>query len=248
MRSAGRIKWALSVSISLAMSANAAWAEAPLLVPQGGVQQVVHGELQDVARALRGLDQSYAYRGMVGCGAATAGSVNIDWVARGVAPEHRFQPLPPQPLVLSQPKSPHAAPVPVQPPPVVAPTPHSSADMPALPIQPQPQVIPQSPAPVPATAPIVSSPCHGCGTVTSPVPPTPIHAAPPVAASPPVPHAAPAHHCPTCDSGIVVTGGVGGRTPPGAVLVNGYWVEAGPAAFPGYHSGYSGSSCGVRVW
>jgi len=38
------------------------------------VADSVNGELIDVARALRSLDQSYAFRGIEGCGASTAGS------------------------------------------------------------------------------------------------------------------------------------------------------------------------------
>ncbi|MEK6260993.1 MAG: hypothetical protein AABP62_20525 [Planctomycetota bacterium] len=67
--------------------------------------RAVNGELTDVARALRRLDQSYAVRGFQGCGACTAGSVFVDWRAKGVKPQDRVAVLPPDPIVLGRPKA-----------------------------------------------------------------------------------------------------------------------------------------------
>ncbi len=68
------------------------------------IAQAVDNELRDVARALRALDQSYAIRGFQGCGAATAGSVFIDWHARGMTAPHGLRVIPPEPIVLGVPK------------------------------------------------------------------------------------------------------------------------------------------------
>lgn len=68
--------------------------------------RAVNGELTDVARAWRRLDQSYAVRGFQGCGACTAGSVFVDWRAKGVKPQDRVAVLPPEPIVLGRPKAP----------------------------------------------------------------------------------------------------------------------------------------------
>lgn len=68
------------------------------------VAAAVNDELRDVARALRALDQSYAIRGFQGCGAATAGSVFIDWHARGMTAPHGLRVVPPEPIVLGVPK------------------------------------------------------------------------------------------------------------------------------------------------
>ena len=65
------------------------------------VRDAVNGELFDLARALRSLDQSYAFRGVQGCGAWTAGSAYMDWHAQGVCPPPAgTRVLPPPPLVL----------------------------------------------------------------------------------------------------------------------------------------------------
>lgn len=82
--------------------------EAESGVERGGLDRVpraVNGELTDVARALRRLDQSYYVRGFQGCGAATAGSVFVDWRARGIRPQDRVIVLPPEPIVLGRPKA-----------------------------------------------------------------------------------------------------------------------------------------------
>lgn len=68
------------------------------------VARAVNRELRNASRALRQLDQSYALRGFQGCGAATAGSVFIDWQARGLTPPNGIQILPPEPIVLGIPK------------------------------------------------------------------------------------------------------------------------------------------------
>ncbi len=64
------------------------------------VRDAVHGELSDVARAFRRIDQSYAYRGMQGCGSCTAGSAFIDWHAKGLCPPRCGYVQPPRPLIL----------------------------------------------------------------------------------------------------------------------------------------------------
>lgn len=65
------------------------------------VRDAVNGELFDLARALRSLDQSYAFRGIQGCGAWTAGSAYVDWHAQGLCPPPAgSRVLPPPPLVL----------------------------------------------------------------------------------------------------------------------------------------------------
>ena len=75
------------------------------------VARSVNGELTDVARAFRRLDQSYAVRGFQGCAAATAGSVFVDWRAKGVRPQDRYAVLPPEPIVLGRPKAAVCSPV-----------------------------------------------------------------------------------------------------------------------------------------
>lgn len=69
------------------------------------VRKSVNRELHDVARALQSLDQSYAIRGFQGCGAATAGSVFIDWRAKGLRQPEGMVVLPPAPIVLGIPKT-----------------------------------------------------------------------------------------------------------------------------------------------
>ncbi len=69
------------------------------------VTKSVNRELRDVARALRSLDQSYTLRGFQGCGAATAGSVFIDWRAQGIRKPDHVIVLPPAPIVLGIPKA-----------------------------------------------------------------------------------------------------------------------------------------------
>ena len=64
------------------------------------VHDAVNGELSDVARAFRRIDQSYAYRGMQGCGSCTAGSAFIDWHAKGLCPPRCGYVQPPRPLIL----------------------------------------------------------------------------------------------------------------------------------------------------
>lgn len=73
----------------------------PHLLPHEEVRDAVGGELHDVARALRRIDQSYGYRGMVGCGSYTAGSAFMDWHAKGLTPPPGGRRvLPPPPLIL----------------------------------------------------------------------------------------------------------------------------------------------------
>lgn len=64
------------------------------------VRDAVNGELIDLARAFRRIDQSYAYRGMQGCGSCTAGSAYIDWRAKGLCPPRDGYVQPPRPLIL----------------------------------------------------------------------------------------------------------------------------------------------------
>ena len=54
----------------------------------------VDSEMSDVARAFRKLDQSYAFRGMQGCGSWTAGSAFTDFGSRGEEPHPVFPPPP----------------------------------------------------------------------------------------------------------------------------------------------------------
>ena len=66
-----------------------------------GPRDAVNGELRDIARSLRSINQGYGFRGICGCGAYTAGSAFRDWHADGVVPPpHGRRILPPSPLVL----------------------------------------------------------------------------------------------------------------------------------------------------
>jgi hypothetical protein len=69
------------------------------------VARSVNHELTDIARAFRRLDQSYAIRGFQGCAASTAGSVFVDWRAKGGRPQDCHAVLPPDPIVLGHPKT-----------------------------------------------------------------------------------------------------------------------------------------------
>lgn len=64
-------------------------------------RDAVNGELIDVARALRSIDQSFSYRGMRGTGSWTAGSAHMDWHAQGIRPEDRWEVKPPPEYDLS---------------------------------------------------------------------------------------------------------------------------------------------------
>lgn len=54
------------------------------------------------AETLKGLDQSYSFRGMQGDGSFTAGSISIDWQAKGVDPPQGILITPPTPRVFSR--------------------------------------------------------------------------------------------------------------------------------------------------
>lgn len=85
------------------------WLACLLLAPGGRAFDVcraddlmssVNSESRDLARAFRGLDQSYQYRGMSSRLASTAGSVFVDWEAKGVPPEHRHPAVAPAPVLV----------------------------------------------------------------------------------------------------------------------------------------------------
>lgn len=59
-------------------------------------------ELAIFAETLKGLDQSYSFRGMQGDGSFTAGSISIDWQANGVDPPQGILITPPTPRVFSR--------------------------------------------------------------------------------------------------------------------------------------------------
>lgn len=129
------------------------------------LSRAVSGELGDVAGALRGLDQSYVFRGMQGCGSATAGSVYIDWDAKGVPPEHRVRVLPPQPLVLSESNKQPCLKREPEPQPTPAPV-QSTPSVPA-PSQPCPcqSATPQTSAPPALVADVPVPGCSQCGRI-----------------------------------------------------------------------------------
>ncbi|MCA9055417.1 MAG: hypothetical protein KDA75_16365 [Planctomycetaceae bacterium] len=234
------------------------------------LEGVVSGELTDVARALRSLDQSYTYRGMRGCGSATAGSVYIDWDAKGVPEEKRYRVLPPQPLVLSRSnkecgvrKQPcvEPAPAPVDPAPA-QPCP-CGAKQPDCPCQTanQPDCDCQTAKPAcPCGASEASQPCNhvrqdcGCSPVTRAVTPYPA----PSAISEEYRHQPVDFPAPIYRHGAASYGagsyGCGGKTPPGAVLLNGRWTESSSAYGTGFSASgyYQGGACsesyGARVW
>lgn len=185
--------------------------------------RAVNGELTDIAGSLRQLDQSYVYRGMQGCGSATAGSVNIDWDAKGVPAEKRFRVLPPQPLVLSRSMKQPCQ----QPRQIIEEVPSTTTPEPIR----QPACPCQSSAPA-QSAPAPASDCPRCSgqvieqgvVVDPPLPTVDCPVCPPSV----VTEAASSHGCATdrCQSQpTVVTGGYGGKAPPNAMYVNGQWTE-----------------------
>ena len=191
---------------------------------------VVNEELSDVARALRSLDQSYTFRGVRGRGAATAGSVFVDWDSKGVPEEKRYRVLPPEPLILSRPKGECVKRKPLRPAVEAAePTPLKpqrcpcEGKKPACPCQtPRPdclcggQATPTRSRPLPAP-----SACAECEQRFPAAFPAPIYR-----------HGSGGYGCGTA--------GCGGKMPPGAVLVNGQWTEAtagrGVTQTGGYYS------------
>ncbi len=97
------------MSISTFTGRHLSWLAGMLLVLNGSAAGVcvadelpsaVNSELLDLARAFRSLDQSYQYRGMSSRLASTAGSVFVDWDAKGVPPEHRYPVVPPAPVLV----------------------------------------------------------------------------------------------------------------------------------------------------
>jgi len=75
------------------------------LQSEEGLKESLLGEMGNLARALRSLDQSYAFRGIQGCGSCTAGSAFVDWEAKGIQAPKRMRVLPPEPLKLSEHRS-----------------------------------------------------------------------------------------------------------------------------------------------
>lgn len=72
-----------------------------------GLKESLLGEMGNLAKALRSLDQSYTFRGIRGCGSCTAGSVFVDWEAKGIEQPKRIRVLPPEPLILSSKRTDH---------------------------------------------------------------------------------------------------------------------------------------------
>ncbi|MFV0445414.1 MAG: hypothetical protein ACK5Q5_17690 [Planctomycetaceae bacterium] len=183
----------------------------------GSIEQlsrVVNGELTDVAGALRQLDQSYVYRGMQGCGSATAGSVYIDWNAKGVPQEQRVRVLPPQPLVLSKSMKKPCQKA------LVQPSSPQSQPTPACPCQSVPSTQPAAAACPPDSSPAIAS----SAVVDPPLPSGHCATCPPtVVTDAPAACGCASGHCQSTPS--AVTGGGGGKLPPNAMFVNGQWSE-----------------------
>ena len=97
------------MSTSSLKGRHLSWLAGLLLVLNGSAASVciaddlpsaVNSELLDLARAFRSLDQSYQYRGMSSRLASTAGSVFVDWDAKGIPAEHRHPVVPPAPVLV----------------------------------------------------------------------------------------------------------------------------------------------------
>ena len=97
------------MSISTFIGRHMSWLAGMVLVLNGSAARVcvaddlpsaVNSQLLDLAKAFRSLDQSYQYRGMSSRLASTAGSVFVDWDAKGVPPEHRHPVVPPAPVLV----------------------------------------------------------------------------------------------------------------------------------------------------
>lgn len=97
------------MSIFVVTGRHLSWLACLLMAPGGPSVPVCHAddlassvnsELLDLARAFRSLDQSYQYRGMSSRLALTAGSVFVDWEAKGVPPEHRHPVSAPAPVLV----------------------------------------------------------------------------------------------------------------------------------------------------
>ncbi|MCA9087349.1 MAG: hypothetical protein KDA90_01810 [Planctomycetaceae bacterium] len=71
--------------------------------------RAIDRELSDLAQAIRGLDQSYRFRGVRGTGAWTAGSAFMDWESRGIPVGERRHITPPPELNLGCASSRHSA-------------------------------------------------------------------------------------------------------------------------------------------
>jgi hypothetical protein len=89
-----------AVQISIPKSDPVDARESDSNAAHAALQQSVNAELLDLARAFRGLDQSYQYRGMKSRLASTAGSAFVDWDAKGIAPEHRHPVSAPSPVLV----------------------------------------------------------------------------------------------------------------------------------------------------
>lgn len=122
-----------------------------LITGIGAVQESVIGEYEDVAGAIRSLDQSYAYNGMHGCvqpacGGFSSWTAGSGYSSAGTAPPPCFDySLLPGPV-----------PVPVAPPAVVTPP----VPVPAVPV-PAPCAPVQTVGPAPACAPTSVTLCNG---------------------------------------------------------------------------------------
>ncbi len=97
------------MSISTFTGRHLAWLAGMLLVLHGSAANVsvaddlssaVNSELLNLSKAFRSLDQSYQYRGMSSRLASTAGSVFVDWDAKGIPPEHRYPVAAPAPVLV----------------------------------------------------------------------------------------------------------------------------------------------------
>jgi len=97
------------MSIFVLTGRHLSWLACLLLAFQGptvsvyGAEELsssVKSELLDLSRAFRSLDQSYQYRGMSSRLASTAGSVFVDWEAKGVPPELRHPAVAPAPVLV----------------------------------------------------------------------------------------------------------------------------------------------------
>ncbi len=97
------------MSTSVMTGRHLSWLACSLLILGGAagndsraddLPSAINGEFADLARAFRGLDQSYVYRGMSSRLASTAGSVFVDWEAKGVPAEHRHPVVAPEPIAV----------------------------------------------------------------------------------------------------------------------------------------------------
>ena len=95
------------MSVSILTGRHLSWLACSLLVLNGPANRVcmaddlpttVSSELSDLAKAFRGLDKSFQYRGMSSRLASTTGSAFVDWEAKGVPLEERRPVSAPEPV------------------------------------------------------------------------------------------------------------------------------------------------------